>query len=251
MAACCPSPPRPELDALLEHAGAERVWRDDAYHPRVLAGSETGTAGVIRYGTLEPGPEVTPDLLDARALEEKLSHAAKTGAFLALTVEPRRSGAAEAELLHRFPRSVVSVERLMLQAMRAEAEARRVAWPKVLAADAMALKSRDFENLLRHASRAAPRVRDHVLALREPALLTRPGLLARYHLMDMLSAFAQASGTRDGPPSLWLLLPQPDPGMPRVNGTVLPVISAANWTRLSEAWIRNAHRAGAGTRSAA
>jgi hypothetical protein len=128
---------------------------------------------------------------------------------------------------------------------------RRVPWPKVLAADAMAHNSRDFQNLLRHASRAAPRARDHVLGLREPALLTRAGLLARYQLMDMLSAFAQGSGTRDGPPSLWLLLPQPDPGMPRVNGTVLPVISSANWARLTEAWIANAHRAGSGTRSAA
>jgi hypothetical protein len=115
----------------------------------------------------------------------------------------------------------------------------------------MARNSRDFQNLLRHASRAAPRVRDHVLALREPALLTRPGLLARYQVMDMMSDFSQASGTRNGPPSLWLLLPQSDPGMPRVNDAVLPVISSANWARLSEAWITNAHRAGAGTRSAA
>lgn len=249
--AAAPLPPRPELDALLEQTGAERVWRDDAYRPRTLPGSETGTAGLVRHGTFESAPEVTPDLLDARALEEKISHAAKTGAFLALTVEPRRSRDAEVELLRRFPRAVVSLERLMLQAMRAEAEARRVPWPKVLAADAMGRNSRDFQNLLRHASRAAPRVRDHVLALREPALLTRPGLLARYQLMDMLSAFAQASGTRDGPPSLWLLLPQSDPGMPRVDGAVLPVISSANWARLTEAWITNAHRAGAGTRTAA
>jgi hypothetical protein len=236
-------PLRPELDPLLEQAGAERVWRDDGYYPRALPGSETGTAELIRYGTLQPGPEVTPDLLDARTLEEKISHAAKTGAFLVLTVEPRRSRKAEVELLRRFPHAVVSLERLMLQAMRAEAEARRVPWPKVLAADAMARDSRDFQNLLRHASRAAPRVRDHVLALREPVLLTRPGLLARYQLMDMLSDFSQASGTRNGPPGLWLLLPQPDPGMPRVDNTVVPVISSANWARLSEAWITNAHRA--------
>jgi hypothetical protein len=75
--------------------------------------------------------------------------------------------------------------------------------------------------------------------------------LARYQLMDMLSAFAQASGTRDGPPSLWVLLSQSDPGMPRVDGAVLPVISSGNWARLTEAWITNVHRAGTGTRSAA
>ncbi len=56
----------------------------------------------------------------------------------------------------------------MLQAMRAKAEARRVPWLKVVAADATVRNSRDFQNLLRHASRAAPRVRDQVLALRTP-----------------------------------------------------------------------------------
>jgi hypothetical protein len=222
-----PLPARPELDALLDRLGAERVWHEDGvsgagYYPSSPVGSETGTSGLVRYGTLTPPPEVTPELLDARALEEKISHAAKTGAFLVLTVDPRRSRDAEAELLRRFPRQLISLEHLMLRAMRAEAEARRVPWLKVLAADAMARNSRDFQSLLRHASRSAPRMRNQVLALRDPALLTRPGLLARYELMDMLTAFAQASGTKDGPPSFWLLLPQPDAGMPRVDSSILP-----------------------------
>ena len=160
-----PLPARPELDALLDQLGAERVWRGDGatgagYYPSTSVGSDTGTSGLVRYGTLTPPPEVTPELLDARALEEKISHTVKTGAFLALTVEPRRSRDAEAELLRRFPRQVISLEHLMLQAMRAEAEARRVPWLKVIAADATARNSRDFQNLLRHASRAAPRVQD-------------------------------------------------------------------------------------------
>jgi serine/threonine protein kinase len=251
-----PLPPRPELDTLLDQLGAERVWRDDGamgpgYYSRLALDSNTGTSGFGHYDTLSPPPEVTPEILDARALEEKIAHAAKTGAFLALTAEPHRNREAEAELLRRFPREVVSLERLMLQAMRAEAEARHVPWLKVLAADAASRDSRDFHNLLRHASRAAPRVREQVMALRRPALLIRPGLLARYDLMDMLTVFAQASGTRDGPPGLWLLVPQPDAGMPRVNGAVLPVISSANWARLTDAWIANAHRAGGRARPAA
>jgi serine/threonine protein kinase len=249
-------PARPELDALLEQLGAERIWREDGttgagYYPKSPVGSDTGTSNLSRYGTSSPPPEVTPELLDARTLEEKISNAAKTGAFLALTVEPRRSSDAASELLLRFPREVVSLERLMLQAMHTDADTRRVPWPRVLAADALARNSRDFQNLLRLASRAAPRVRDQVLSLSTPALLTRPGLLARYELMDMLTAFAQASGTRDGPPSLWLLVPQLDTGMPRVDGIVLPVISSANWVRLTDPWIANAHRAGAGARTAA
>jgi hypothetical protein len=242
-------PARPELDALLDRLGAERLWQDagpagPGYYPRLPAPAAASTSDFGRYGTLSPAPGTTPEVLDARALEEKIAHAAKTGAFLALTVDPRRIREAEAELIGRFPREVVNLERLMLEAMRAEAEARRVAWPKVLAADATTHRSREFQNLVRHVSRTAPRVRDQILAQRSPALLTRPGLLARYELMDMLTLFSQASGTRDGPPSLWLLIPQSDAGMPQIDGAALPVISSGNWARLTDTWIANAHRAG-------
>ena len=247
-----PLPPRPALDALLEEAGADREWRTPAnreagYYARTVTDSDTGTVGTLRHPTHAAAPEATPDVLDARALEEKLVHAARTGAFLALTVEPRRTPDAEAELLRRFPREVVSLERLMLGAMRAEAAARNVLWPKALAADAASRDSADFRNLLRLAARAAPRVREAVLALRAPALLTRPGLLARYDLVEMLVEFSQASGTAGGPPSLWILVPQATPGPPEIDHVVLPVIAASNWARLTDPWLANAHRAGGRT----
>jgi hypothetical protein len=242
-------PQRPELDALLDEAGADREWRTDtdgtsAYKSRTIADTGSGTVAVLRYPTAGPAPEPTLGVLDARALEEKIVHAARTGAFLALTVTPRHTACAEASLVSRFPREVVSLERLMLRAMRAEATARRVLWPKAIAADAAGRDSADFKNLLRLASRAAPRVREEVLALRNPALLTRPGLLARYDLVPMLEELAQTSGTANGPPSLWLLLPQEDPGRPRIDNVVLGVMSGANWAHLTEPWLVNAHRAG-------
>jgi hypothetical protein len=127
-----PLPPRPELDALLDQVGADREWRtppdgEPAYYTRTVADSETGTITPFRRPTHAPPAETTPEVLDARALEEKIAHAARTGAFLALTVEPKRAPEAETELLRRFPRELVSLERLMLRAMRAEAEARRLA----------------------------------------------------------------------------------------------------------------------------
>jgi hypothetical protein len=223
-------PSRPELDALLDEAGADREWRTDAdgasgYKFRTVADTGSGTVAVLRYPTTAPPPEATPAVLDARSLGEKLAHAARTGAFLALTVEPRRIACSEAELLRRFPREVVSLERLMLRALCAEATARRVLWPKAIAADAAGRDSADFKNLLRLAPRAAPRVREEVLALRGPALLTRPGLLAHYDLAPMLEELVQTSGTANDPPSLWLLLPQEDAGRPRIDHVVLGVIS--------------------------
>jgi hypothetical protein len=244
-----PLPDRPVLDDLLREAGADRDWRtppgqDPGYYGHTTTDTASASFTAFRHATTAPPTETTPEVLAARTLEEKIAHATRTGSFLALTVEPARAAAAETELVRRFPREIVSLERLMLQAMRGEAEARRVQWPVALAADAAPRTSADFRNLLRLAARAAPGVRDAVLALRAPALLTRPGLFARYDLMDVLDGLAGASGTSGGPPSLWLLLPQPDPGLPRVDGTVLPVISAANWARLTNAWLGNGHRAG-------
>ena len=41
-----------------------------------------------------------------------------------------------------------------------------------------------------------------------------------------------------------LFIPQAEQGLPQIDGAVLPVISAANWVRLTEPWLANAHRAG-------
>jgi serine/threonine protein kinase len=250
-------PPRPDLDRLLDGVGAERIWRDDdpdgrGYVSRIVTPSDRGSpSGVLRYGTLAAAPQATPEVLDARSLEEKIVGAGRSGAFLALTVDPRRAPRAEAELLRRFaPRERISLELLLLREMRAEAEARKVKWPVVLAADAEGHDGKGFRNLLRLATKAAERVLATLLALDRPALLVNPGLLARYDLMPMLTDLAQASGTRGGPPSLWVLVPQADGGMPTIDGTSLPVMSTANWARLTDPWLANAHRAG-GARSAA
>ncbi len=130
-----PLPPRPDLDALLQEANADRTWLEPAggeagYYARTVSDTGTGTVAIVRHATLAPAPDATPEVLDARAIEDKIVYAAERGIFLALTVEPRRARDAEAELLRRFPREPVSLERLMLRAMRAEAEARRVQWPK-------------------------------------------------------------------------------------------------------------------------
>jgi Protein kinase domain/Bacterial RNA polymerase, alpha chain C terminal domain len=167
-------PERPGLDALLEEAGAERNWRVDeqggAYYARDYA-TASSTSSLMRHGTLTPAVEATPEVLSARDLEEKLVHAAKTGAFLALTVEPRRAVRAEAELLCRFPRRRVSLERLLLQALREEAATRKAKWSVVLAADAAQPDGKDFKRLL-----SLPA---HIYAQQVMALVLQEGGLAR------------------------------------------------------------------------
>jgi hypothetical protein len=119
---------RPELDRLLDEVGAERIWSDEdpdgrGYVSRIVTPSDRGSpSGVLRYATLAAAPLVTPEVLDARSLEEKIVAAGRTGAFLALTVDPRRAPLAEAELLRRFtPRERISLEALLLCEMQATA----------------------------------------------------------------------------------------------------------------------------------
>jgi len=110
-------------------------------------------------------PLTTPEVLDARSLEEKIVGAGRTGAFLALTVDPCRAPLAEAELLRRFtPRERISLEALLLREMHAEAEGRKVKWPVVLAADAEGQDGKGFRNILRLATKAAERMRATLLA---------------------------------------------------------------------------------------
>lgn len=243
-----PLPDRPALDDLLEEAGAKRVWREDVGHEPayVTEGFAPTTTGLVgsRYPTTDAAPEQTEEVLAARALEAKLKQAARGGGYLVLTVAPRCLYHAEVELLRRFPRAAVSIDRLLIELMRAQAQALGVDWGTVLSADARPRDSRDFRNLLELVRRVAPELERRLLEQHEPVLLLHPGLLARYDRLDVLDTVRGAAGSRGGLPSAWLLIPQASGSRPMLDGRPIPVLSGAEWARLGEAWLQNAHRAG-------
>jgi hypothetical protein len=43
---------------------------------------------------------------------------------------------------------------------------------------------------------------------------------------------------------LLLLVPMAVPGLPSIDGTVVPVIGTTQWAIIPDAWVQNAHRAG-------
>ncbi|MGH8607052.1 MAG: protein kinase domain-containing protein, partial [Gammaproteobacteria bacterium] len=129
-------PPRPALDALLAAAGAPLTWSDTGdggpgyYQIAEGLGPSAGTTThLTRKGTGGSSPgEVTADVADARQFEERLEHSAKSSGFLALTVHPRTARYAEAELLRRFDLERVSIDALLLAALREQAKALKVDW---------------------------------------------------------------------------------------------------------------------------
>lgn len=249
-----PIPGRPELDTLLSVAGSGLTWNPSGsngpgyYPPPGGPGPSAGmTTYYARHGTqCEPALEVTADIAEARQFEERMDYARKVGGFLALTVPPRLARHAEAELLRRYVPERMSFDTLLIQTLRAQAQSHKVDWNVVLQADTAASGSRDWTNLTRLVQKALPSIKQRLLQADKPILLVHPGLLARYQAMGLIEELRDRVGSNDAPPALWLLTPMPANGLPAVDGVPVPVISSAQWARIPQAWIENAHRAGTG-----
>ena len=243
-----PLPDRPELDTLLRDAGSELCWASDAADGRgayrsqlrrfVTIGSATsytrgshGTARVAEAGPAEWG--------DTDAFDERLRRALQNGAFLALTVPPRRLADAERALASAFAIDARSADELLIRHMRAAAGEAGADWSIVLRADREPRGSADWATLMRLVShRALPRVRAELAAAPRPVLLTNLGLLARYDQMTFLDGLRDAAGRPDGPPGVWLLVPSDaQESRPMVDGRPVPVFTAAQWARIPAAWL--------------
>src|SRR5262249_1632891 len=217
-----------------------------AYRRMTVAGSASGTpSGSERLKTEGPAVALTDDVINARAFEEKIAYAFRTGGFLALTCEPRRAGHDEQELLRRFPElEHINLDKLLLDGMTQEAKDKNVDWSIVLKTDAVGRSGNDWPNLLRLVALAVPAIERQLQTARRPVLLSRPGLIARYDLMPLISRIAADAGTPGHIPLVLLLVPMAVPGLPSIDGTVVPVIGTAQWEIIPDAWVQNAHRAG-------
>jgi hypothetical protein len=247
-------PPRPALDPLLGAAGANLIWNESGAHgPGYYVQSKgfepsVGTStNYVRLATHGEEPaSVTVEIAEARQFEERLEYAMRAGGFLALTVSPRMARHAEMELVRRFDLERLSFDGLLLAAMREQALALKVEWKTVLAADISAPGSRDWTNLLRLVQKALPKVLDQIATRTKKVLLLHPGLLARYQIMEKVDELRDRVGRPGSLFGLWILVPMSADGLPAVDGTPVPVISSAQWSRIPQAWINNAHRAGTG-----
>lgn len=259
-------PGRPELDRLLEEAGAPLSWDPSAaegagtYRLSTLGSAQTaGTTTVFSRHTTEltlraAGDGAGAELADAATVEERLTRSLQQGGLLVLTVHPRIARRAEAELLHRFgqpgtqpaPLQRVNFDALLLGALREQATAARVDWNVVLEADAADRGSRHWINLQRLVQRTLPTLRAALLQGTAPILLVSAGLLARYDLMTLITEVEEQAGRPGHTPSVWLLLPTTHQGLPVIDGVAVPIVNNIQNTRtlaLAQAWVENKHRA--------
>lgn len=260
-----PLPGRPELDRLLEEAGAPLHWdptaADGAGAYRSATLGSTATAGTTTHFSRQntmlstgAGPDGT--VADAAAAEERLQRSLRQGGLLVITVDPRIARRAETELLHRFRQPPderqglqrLNFDALLLNALREQATTARVDWNVVLRADAAERGGRDWTNLMRLVQRTLPALRTELLQSPAPLLLVSAGLLARYDLMSLITELEGAAGRPTQTPSVWLLLPTAHQGLPVIDGVAVPLVNNINNTQaltLPQAWVENQHRAGA------
>lgn len=248
-----PLPEPPALDRLLAGVGLDLKWQPQRpegpayvrpgspFDPS--AGASTGYRRLATQATALP---VTPEIAAARQLEDRLAQSLCTGGFLALTCGIRFARHVQDECLRRFDLAHLSLDALLLTAMRDQAQALRVSWPLVTRADAGGPQGADWGRLQQLVSRALPQVRTAILAETRPVLLTDAGLMGRYRLQGLLADLQDAVSRPGGLPGLWLLVPMVIPGPPAIDGFTVPTLSTAQWALVPEAWAQNLHRLGTG-----
>ncbi len=252
-----PIPDRPALDALIKGLDLGLVWNpaaaqgQGAFEMPGGATSSLHTSDSVasrlhtRVAPLKPH-EVAPDVAEARTLEGKLAHAAKHGAFLALSVHPGRIPDACSELVRRFPVDLCDIDALFLGAMRSEAEKGRADWRVVLEADAAPHDSLPWRNLNLLIDRCLPAIKESLRSPDRTKLLVNPGLFARYDRINALAELAGEVGRNDGIHGIWVLVPASDQtSLPTINQKAIPMVTgnSALHIRINEAWLANKHRA--------
>jgi hypothetical protein len=127
--------------------------------------------------------------------------------------------------------------------MREVSAGAKVRWDIVLRADAAPQDSRDWRNLRDLVQRALARVSLAIPKSAPPALLTCPGLLARYGQLPWLSDLAQTAGRADGLHGAWVLVPWEDPSVPPALGDEAVPLLPSQRAHIPSGWLGNRHRA--------
>ena len=247
-----PLPGHPELERLLRDAGFELEWHDGMYLAPSGGPSWPGSAVTSRRST-RPGVSrwtaASPELAAAAKSEQQVVGAASEDGFRALTVRLNRYTRAREELTRRFGARPLNVSSLFLSAMHELVDARpKPTWETILGADAAEPGSRDAVKLGEYVADAWELVRPRLLdalgaGADGPLLLHKAAPLARYSALGLLHAVADRA--RSGAGAVWLLCPMDDPGQPpRLDTTIVPIVTENEWIVLPDAWVANEHRSG-------
>jgi hypothetical protein len=250
-----PLPDRPKLDELLRDTGLDLEFDASAevYRPHIRDPfGPSSSSSVSRLATTVESPaEITPEVADARDFELRLRRAERDGAFLLLSVQSKYLLRAESELVSRFQVKRLSVEQMLVRALRAEADKAKATWRAVLDADRAGPDGKNWRNLKTLLRRAIPHIQAQLSQEKGGVLLVYPNILARYEEVGLLEWVRDQVNRRDGIHGAWILVPTDVRNvMPTLDGVAIPVLTRAQWEQVPEGWLANRHRSNGGTPTA-
>ncbi len=256
-------PDRPALDALLQEADIPLQWcaaseeqpagyappqRGSGLTEHTISTRRSHTAHMAAgMGIVAPGSPEEDALVQ---IDQTLERALSNGRVLIVTCPPRRIEQA-AELLPQHlaathPLERLSLDALLIGAMRELANSAKADWQVVLRADAATQDSQDWHRLNLLVNRALPQVDAALDQHKGPVLLQHLGLLARYQQtgwVQRLRDRSQAGDANARPPARLLLVGGDADSPPRLGTTILPTITPADWLHLPATWLEAAQAA--------
>lgn len=212
-----PLPARPDLDSIVDSSGVGLHYAGDRHVYCVPGNDRRDSTGFpTRSATQVPVP-TEASLGRGDHLARLLAGSASARSFLALAVSSTRSGEPERAarvLRERYGGTVLDVTGMLIEEMKATAEASNLPWQVVRNADAAQQGSRDARGLHTLVARAVPKVTARIDELvlnaettsAEPVILTELSPLARYGHLNVIARWSDLAARRSRP--VWLVLPQ-------------------------------------------
>jgi serine/threonine protein kinase len=234
----------PELDNLLKETGLD-LTRDPKANTYRSSQSTAATTTLYKASPrYSDTSELSADQQQARNEAEKinaiLAASVKERSFLVLGAASRFMLRAEDKLQKVFQPEIISLDEALLSAMRRYAQAKKVDWQRVLAADAEPENSPDRSRLASIVSAVIPDMESELRNRAHPVLLTCPGLLARYNQLGMIERLRDNPGSN----TRWLLVASSaQERKPMIDAKTVPVFSSAQWQALTPSWIESASNA--------
>lgn len=235
-------PGRPALDELLAAIEFPLKWFDagdglpEGYAMPQRQTGLTGSSTARRLSTAahvaDPGsPEAQAAIRFTQAVERALTQRR----VLLVSCGLARIETAATKLAVQFALTPLSMDRLLIDTLQAQALKLGAQWPVVRQADRCTPGTLDWRRLQSLVERAMPMLRQRLIDDARPLLLQHLGLLVRYGqtaLIQQLRDHALDSAM----PARLLLVPGDPTHAPVLDGCVLPVITPADWTHLPASW---------------
>jgi hypothetical protein len=251
--AAVPVPGRPQLDDLIKNLDMGFIW-DPSYAlstGKVVGGYCLPIAGLTmmasqtktQYHFTAIGETDTTGIHELELLEKEISAAIGSSRFLALSVRPKQMLQARDKLLNDYDIQLISFDELLLKHLHQlkDSMTKPLDWKLVLSAD-KDKSSKDWQNLQRLVQRVLPKMAEEIKTIGGAILLTEPGLLARYELVNTwLSDLRQHLMSAAKSHGLILLVAADGQNSAAViDRAVIPAgAGSAEWARIPSVWLSN------------